>query len=208
MYPGVMVMAVMFTAIGSAISIVWDREFGFLKEVLVAPVPRWAVAVGKALGGSTTATLQGSLTLVFAPLIGVRLTLFEVLLLLPSMFLTAFALSTLGLLIAARMKTMEGFQMVMNFLMMPLFFLSGALFPLNQLPAWLTILTRVNPVSYGVDAIRQIVLFQAGVPADVVGQLGLTLFGHALGIAVDLALVVIFAAIMTGFVVRAFQAQD
>jgi ABC-2 type transport system permease protein len=163
MFPGILVMAVLFTALMSAISVVWDREFGFLKEVLVAPVPRWAVAVGKALGGSTTAVFQGVIILVFAPFIGAGLTALSILELLPAMFLTAFAMCAVGLVIAARMKTMEGFQVIMNFLLMPMFFLSGALFPLGNLPGWLTVLTRINPVSYGVDAIRRIILVNGGV---------------------------------------------
>src|SRR5438876_257387 len=135
-FPGIIIMAVLFTAIFSAISIVWDREFGFLKEVLVAPVPRWAVAVGKALGGSTTAMFQGTLMLIFAPFVGVELTPSTIAALFPVMFLTAFALSSLGLVVAARMKSMEGFQVIMNFVMMPMFFLSGALFPVTNLPGW------------------------------------------------------------------------
>src|SRR5262245_5488343 len=119
MFPGIIAMAVLFTAIFSAISIVWDREFGFLKEVLVAPVPRWAVAAGKMLGGSTTAMVQGVLILIFAPLAGVALTPLTVVALLPAMFATSCALSALGLVIAARMRSMEGFQVVMNFLLMP-----------------------------------------------------------------------------------------
>lgn len=201
-------MAVLFTSIMSAISIVWDREFGFLKEVLVAPVPRWAVAIGKALGGSTTALLQGTIMLIFAPLVGVPITIVTIMLLIPAMFLTAFALSALGLVVATHLKTMEGFQMVMNFLLMPLFFLSGALFPLGQLPGWLAVLTRVDPVSYGVDAIRQVVLLQGGNPSVVVNTLGLTLFGRSLSVAGDLAVVTAFAALMTVLVVHGFSQQE
>lgn len=208
MFPGIIVMAVLFTAISSAISVVWDREFGFLKEVLVAPVPRWAVVVGKALGGSTTAMLQGTLMLIFAPLVGVRLTILSVLELLPTMLLTAFALSTFGLVVAARLKTMEGFQMIMNFLLMPMFFLSGALFPLTNLPSWLEVLTHLNPVSYGVDAIRQIVLAQSVTSAASNSQVALTLFGHPTGILIDLALIAVFAFLTSAVAVRAFNVTD
>ena len=151
---------------------------------------------------------QGILILAFAPLIGVRLTVVTVAALIPTMFLTASALSSVGLLVAARMRTMEGFQMIMNFLMMPMFFLSGALFPLSNLPTWLTVLTRLNPVSYGVDAIRQIILSQAGVPSTVLQQFGITLWGHPVTVIEDLALVVVFAGVMTALAVRAFSVQD
>ncbi len=208
MFPGIIAMGVLFTSFSSAISVVWDREFGFLKEVLVAPMPRWAVVSGKALGGSTTALIQGVVLLIFAPLVGVALTPLTVALLVPAMLLTAIALSALGLLIAALLKTMESFQMVMNFLLMPLFFLSGALFPLGGLPSWLTVLTRIDPVSYGVDAIRRIVLSQAGVPAPVVNGLGVSLFGHPLTVAIDLAIMTSFAAVMMACAVVAFQRQD
>jgi ABC-2 type transport system permease protein len=157
-YPGIIGMTVLFTSIFSAISIIWDREFGFLKEVMVAPLSRWAVAVGKALGGSTVATLQGTLILLFAPIIGVSLSLLTILKLFLLMFLTSFTLTSLGIVIAARMKTMEGFQMIMNFFMMPMFFLSGALFPLSNLPQWMKVLVRVDPLSYGVDILRYTVI--------------------------------------------------
>jgi ABC-2 type transport system permease protein len=207
-FPGIITMAVLFTAIFSAISVVWDREFGFLREVLVAPVPRWAVAVGKMLGGSTVAMVQGLLILLFAPLVGVPLTPLTFLELLPAVFITACALSALGLVIAARMRSMEGFQVVMNFLLMPMFFLSGAVFPLGNLPGWLSVLTRIDPVSYGVDAIRQIVLHQAGVPPAVLGQLGIDLFGHHTNVLADLAIVGVFAAIMIALAVHAFSVQE
>src|SRR3989475_9407270 len=137
-FPGIIGMSVLFSAIFGAMSIVWDREFGFLKEVLVAPIDRSAVAIGKSLGGATQAMVQGLILLILAPLIGVKLTLGSVAALVPLVFVLAFALSAMGVAIASRMKSMQGFQMVMNFLMMPMFFLSGALFPLSGLPAWMT----------------------------------------------------------------------
>ncbi|HKX06787.1 MAG TPA: ABC transporter permease, partial [Stellaceae bacterium] len=153
-YPGIIGMAVLFTSIFSAMSIVWDREFGFLKEVLVAPIDRSAIAIGKALGGSTQAMVQGMILLLLAPIAGVTLTPLAVLELIPLIFALAFALTTLGVVLAAGMKSMQGFQAVLNFLMMPIFFLSGALFPLTNLPWWMTALTRIDPAAYGIDPIR------------------------------------------------------
>ena len=156
MYPGIIGMTVLFTSVFSAISIVWDREFGFLKEVLVAPVPRWSVAIGKALGGSTIAMLQASILLILAPVIGIKLGPVMLIKLLGMLFLIAFSLTSLGITIASRMETMEGFQMIMNFLIMPLFFLSGAMFPMYNVPGWMETLMKGDPLTYGVDALRNI----------------------------------------------------
>jgi ABC-2 type transport system permease protein len=157
-FPGIISMTVLFTSVFSAISIVWDREFGFLKEVLVAPVSRWSIVVGKAFGGSTVAVLQGCLMLLLAPLVGVKLSALIIIKSILVMFLIAFGITGLGIVIAARMKEMEGFQMIVNFLIMPIFFLSGALFPLDRLPGWLSALTRLDPLTYGVDLLRGVML--------------------------------------------------
>jgi ABC-2 type transport system permease protein len=158
MFPGILAMTVLFTSVFSAISIVWDREFGFLKEVMVAPVTRTSVAIGKVSGGSTVAMLQGTILLLLAPLIGISVTLSQVVLVMLLMLLLAAMMSAFGILLAARQKTMEGFQMIMNFLLMPMLFVSGAFFPLTDVPGWLEFLARLNPVTYGVDAIRQVML--------------------------------------------------
>lgn len=155
-YPGIISMSVLFTAIFSAVSIIWDREFGFLKEVLVAPIPRWSVVVGRALGGSTVAVLQGAIILLFAPMAGVSFTVVQLVQAFVIMFVIAFSMTSFGILIAARMHTHEGFQVVVNFILLPMFFLSGAMFPTNKgLPIWMDTLVRLNPLGYGVDALRQ-----------------------------------------------------
>jgi ABC-2 type transport system permease protein len=161
MYPGIIGMSVLFTSIISGISIIWDREFGFLKEVLVAPVPRWAVAVGKILGGATVAMAQAVILIALAPFIGVSLSVIVVLKMLAVCFLISMAITGLGVFIAVPMRSMQGFQMVMNFLVMPLYFLSGAMFPVSSAPAWMRVLMTVNPLTYGVDGLRIIVLSAA-----------------------------------------------
>lgn len=153
-YPGIIGMTLLFVSIFSAVSIIWDREFGFLKEVLVAPISRTAVALGKALGGSTVAMIQGTIMLIFAPLVGVSLTLPLIIKLWLMMFILSFSLTSLGMVFAVRMRSMEGFQMIMNFLLMPMFLLSGALFPIRNLPEWLNFFVKINPLTYGVDALR------------------------------------------------------
>src|SRR5262245_46085998 len=122
MYPGIIGMSILFTSIFSAVSIIWDREFGFLKEVMVAPVPRWAVAVGKILGGATVAMIQSMILILLAPIVGVSLSAGIFLELLLFAFLISFAITSLGMIIAVRMQSMQGFQMIMNFLVMPLYF--------------------------------------------------------------------------------------
>ena len=209
MYPGVLGMAVLFTAIFSAMSVVWDREFGFLREILVAPISRSAVALGKTLGGATQATLQGVVMLVFAPFIGVHLTLLAVVETVPLLFLLAFALTSLGVALSARLKTMQGFQVVMNFLMMPMFFLSGALFPLSGLPGWMTVLTRFDPVAYGIAPVRSAILGGTGLPQKAVDRLSsITVGSYVVPVLVDVGLLVAFSAIMLGIAMRSFRHRD
>ncbi len=202
MYPGIISMAVLFTSIFAAMGIVWDREFGFLKELLVAPIERSAIAVGKALGGATQAVFQGAILLLLAPFVGVTLDLASGLLLLGFMAALAFGLSSMGVAIAASMRSMQGFQMVMNFLMMPMFFLSGALFPLVGLPLWMTVLTRLDPASYGIDPIRRTLL---GAPAE---RLALTIGDQAVPILAEVGLVLVFGVVMLAIGARSFQQRD
>ncbi|MEP7289299.1 MAG: ABC transporter permease [Chloroflexota bacterium] len=155
-FPGVIGLTLIFSAMQSAMSIIWDREFGFLKEVLAAPVSRLSIILGKALGGATQATLQGAITMAFAPLIGVQLTLVIIVELLLMMFVVAFALTALGVVIASKMSSFEGFGTISNFVVMPMYFLSGAIYLTSTVPEWLKPLIIINPLSYGVDALRQI----------------------------------------------------
>ncbi|MGO9471350.1 MAG: ABC transporter permease [Isosphaeraceae bacterium] len=165
MFPGILGMSVLFTSMFSAISIVWDREFGFLKEVLVAPVPRWAVALGKVLGGATIAVLQSMILAVVAPFAGIYPSPRMVVELLLLCFLIGVAVTSLGTAIAARMRSVQSFQMIMNFLVMPLYFLSGAMFPLVSAPPWMQTLMVLDPLTYGVDALRHVVLSAVELPA-------------------------------------------
>jgi len=162
MFPGIVGMTVLFTSVFSAISILWDREFGFLKEVLVSPVPRSSVAFGKIIGGATTALMQALVLLILAFLptfFGFSLsTLWKIVLLIPVILLLSISMTSLGVALAARMTSFEGFPIVMNFILMPLFFLSGAMFPLQGLPNWMNVLTKINPLTYGIDIIRGIAL--------------------------------------------------
>jgi len=203
-------MAVLFTAISSAISIVWDREFGFLREMLVAPVSRTSIVLGKALGGSTIAMFQGTLMLVFAPLIGVRLDAGLVIILMLEMLLLAFTMTSLGIVIASRMQSMESFSVVMQFVLMPMFFLSGALFPLTHVPGWLAFLNKLDPVTYGVDPLRQAVMSGMKLPPVVARQLGLgvQVFGTTLSVAAELLIVGALGVIFVSWAALAFGKQE
>jgi ABC-2 type transport system permease protein len=207
-YPGAAGMAVLFSSMFSAMSIVWDREFGFLKEILVAPISRSAVAVGKTLGGATQAMIQGIVMLAFAPLVGVHLSVLTILKLIPLFFVLAFGLAALGVALAARMRSMQGFQVVMNFMMMPMFFLSGALFPLDRLPAWMTVLTRIDPVAYGISPIRTTVLSNLDLPSSAAGIGAISLFGRTLPVLLEVAMLIGFGFLMLGLAIRGFRVRD
>jgi ABC-2 type transport system permease protein len=156
-YPGVLAMAVLFTAMFSAASIVWDREFGFLREMLVAPVSRGAIVIGKCLGGATVAGFQGVIMICIAGLVSVPYSPTMILEVLILQLLLAFALTAFGVMMAARINQMQSFMALMQMVIFPLFFISGALFPVSGLPTWLNVLNRVDPITYAVDPIRRAV---------------------------------------------------
>ena len=187
MYPGILAMTVLMTSVMSGVSIVWDREFGFLKEVLVSPLSRSGVLVGKAVGAATIAIIQGAIMLVLAPIVNVPINLGTVLALLPLLLILSLALSGLGLLIGSRMRSQQGFQIVMQLVIFPMMFLSGIFFPVSGVATWLEVLSKLNPVTYGIDAIRQVFL-----GTEVAG---VTVFGHTMGI-VDSAIVVAMAGVV------------
>jgi ABC-2 type transport system permease protein len=196
--PGVIVMTVLFTSMFSGMSIVWDREFGFLKEILVAPVSRPAVIAGKVTGGATTACMQGLAILIFSPIIGLDLDLIGVLQVIPTLILFALAVNLLGVAIASRTQTMQAFMVIQNFVMLPLFFLSGAVYPLNSVPSWLRAAAALDPATYAVDAIRRSLI-----PEFPAAQL----WGQTLAIPVDMVVLAVLGAILFVFAVRGINRQ-
>jgi len=200
MFPGIIGMTVLMTSFMAGMSVVWDREFGFLKEVLVAPISRASVAVGKTLGAATVALLQGMLILAFAPVIGVSISVWTVLALLPLMFLLAASLGSLGILLATRIRSMEAFQMVTQMLMFPMVFLSGVFFPLQGLPTWMNVLVKINPVTYGIDPIRQVVLGGS--------SFGITLLGHTMSLWENVAVLAVFGVAMLLLAMWSFSHQE
>src|SRR5664280_2722618 len=180
------------------------RQFVFLREMLVAPVSRVSLVLGKTAGGATVAAAQGTIMLVLAPLVGIHLTPVLVVQMVAIELLMAVAMTTFGVFVASRIQKMESFQVVMQMLLMPMLFLSGALFPLNGLPGWLTVITRLNPLTYAVAPFRQIVFSAQNMSAAARARFptNVTLFGHSLPLAVELAVVTAFATV---FFVLAFR---
>jgi len=201
MYPGIIAMNVMGIAFFSSISTVWDREFGFLKEILVAPVSRTAIVLGKALGATTIASIQALILLLIAPFIGLSIHPLIVLRLFLFMLLLSFAISGMSLVIAAIMKTMESFGVLMQLFIFPMFFLSGAFFPLTSVPHWMTVLSQLNPLTYGVDAARQIIL-GTQVDPGIIARLVI----HP--VYVDAFFLLAFSLIMISISVIAFNKKD
>ena len=210
MFPGVLTMTVLFTSIFSAVSIVWDREFGFLREMLVAPVRRGAVIFGKALGGATVATLQGIIMLALAGLVHLPYSPLMLVTLIAEMALIALVLTSFGAMIASRMQQVESFQVVMQLFVMPLFFLSGAVFPVSGLPGWLTVLTKIDPLTYAVDAMRRTVFAHIHAPAEAVARLapGVTLNGYRLPTLLELAIVAVIGAVMLALAINRFARTE
>ena len=202
-FPGIIGMTVLMSSFMAGISVVWDREFGFLKEVLVAPISRASVAVGKTLGAATVALLQGTIVLLFAPLIGISFSLWTVLALLPLMFLLAASIGSLGILLATRIRSMEAFQAVMQMLMFPIVFLSGVFFPLQGLPAWMNVLVKLNPATYGIAPIRQVIL-----GASPGSPLGINLFGHTMSLWDNVTVLAVFGAVMILLAMWSFSSQE
>ena len=202
-FPGIIGMTVLMTSFMAGMSMVWDREFGFLKEVLVAPISRASVAMGKTLGSATVALLQGLVILVFAPLIGVSLSVGAVLALVPLMLLLAASLGSLGILLATRIRSMEAFQAAMQMLMFPMVFLSGAFFPLQGLPVWMNVQVKINPATYGIAPIREVIL--GTVPGVT---FGVSLFGHTMSLWDNVAVLAAFGAVMILLAVWSFSHQE
>jgi ABC-2 type transport system permease protein len=166
-YPGVLCMAVMFTAMFSAASIVWDREFGFLREMMVAPVRRSSIVLGKCFGGATVAAFQGVIVLAIGGLVGIPYAPGLLIELFALQLLLAFSITAFGMMAAARITQMQSFMAVMQMAIMPMFFISGAMFPVSHLPRWLGILNRLDPLTYAVDPMRRAVFAHLKIPAAV-----------------------------------------
>jgi ABC-2 type transport system permease protein len=210
MYPGALAMAVLFTAMFSAASIVWDREFGFMREMLVAPVSRASIVLGKCFGGASVASFQGIIILLMAGLVGVPYSPTLMLTVLGELLLLAFTLTAFGVMTAARITEIQAFMALNQMLLMPLFFLSGALFPLGNLPGWLQVLTRINPLTYAVDPVRRAVFAHLDMSPAARHLLnpGVTWGGWRVPTSVELLIVAAMGVAMLAVAIVEFRRAD
>jgi len=209
-YPGILAMTVMFTAMFSAASIVWDREFGFLREMMVAPVRRSSIVIGKCFGGATVAALQGVIVLAIAGLVHVPYNFELILGVLGLQLLLAFTITAFGLAVAIRIKQMQSFMGVMQMIVMPLYFISGALFPANGLPGWLTVLNRIDPLAYAVDPMRRLVFSKLNISPIARRALdpGLTWWGWHVPALLEAGVVLALGLALLGVAIWEFSTTE
>ena len=162
-FPGILGMTILFSSIFSSLSIIWDKEFGMMKEILVAPVSRFTVVIGKALSGTLISVIQTVIILAISPFLDIELGFMTICYAVAIAVLLSFCISSLGIVIATFYESFESFSVIMNFIIMPMFFLSGAMYPVNKLPEILQVITRLNPLTYGVDALKHVLLGAEGI---------------------------------------------
>jgi ABC-2 type transport system permease protein len=210
LYPGILGMAVLFTALFSAASIVWDREFGFLREMLVAPVRRSSIVIGKCLGGATVASFQGVIVIAIAGLVGVPYNPVLIIAVFGMQLLLAFTLTAFGVMVAARVKQMQSFMALTQMLVLPLYFVSGAMFPASHLPTWLTVLNRIDPLTYAIDPIRRIVFDHVHMAPQVRARLdpGITWGGWHVPVLLEIGVVAVLGLVMLGVAILEFNHTD
>jgi ABC-2 type transport system permease protein len=209
-FPGILCISVMFTAMFSAASVVWDREFGFLREMMVAPVRRSSIVIGKCLGGATVAGTQGVIVLALAGAVGVPYDPVLIIGVLALQFLLAFTITAFGLMIAVRIKQMQSFMGVMQMIVMPMFFISGALFPAIGLPIWLGILNRVDPMAYAVDPMRQLVFSHLSVSPAARHALdpGITWWSWHVPALIEAGIILLLGLIMLSIAIWEFSRTE
>jgi ABC-2 type transport system permease protein len=209
-YPGILCIAVMFTAMFSAASIVWDREFGFLREMMVAPVRRSSIVIGKCLGGATVACSQGIIMILLAPLVHVPYSATLIAGIFGLQLLLAFTITAFGVMVAARIKQMQAFFGVMQMIVMPMFFISGALFPAAGLPGWLTVLNRIDPLTYAVDPMRRLVFSHLTITPAARRALdpGVTWWGWHVPAGLEALVVVALGLLMLAIAIWEFSATE
>ena len=209
-YPGILCVSVMFTAMFAAASIVWDREFGFLREMMVAPVSRSSIVIGKCFGGATVACLQGVILILLGPLAGVGYNALLILGIFGLQLLLAFTITAFGVMIAVRIKQMQSFFGVMQIIVMPLFFISGALFPTRGLPGWLEVLNRIDPLTYAVDPMRRLVFNHLHISptARHVLDAGVTWWGYRVPALLEAAVVLCLGLLMLGIAIWEFSRTE
>jgi ABC-2 type transport system permease protein len=211
MFPGILATSTLFTAMFAAISVVWDREYGFLREMMVAPVSRTSIILGKAMGGSIVATFQGAIIILLGPFVGVSLTVPLVIQLIVEIFIISFAITSFGLVLASRVKQMQAVMGIMQMIMLPLTMLSGAMYPLTNLPTWLDVLVKINPLTYGVHAVRTTVF--NSLPADEQAALAplnppIEVFGMSVSAGAGIVVVLGIGVVLLGIAALEFRRSE
>jgi ABC-2 type transport system permease protein len=196
-FPGMIGMTILFSSIFSSISIVWDREFGFMKEMLVAPISRLSIVVGKAISGTLISVAQAVIIMLLTPFLGIHLTVMQFLELVAVSLLVSFCITSLGILIAARLTSFDGFNVIMNFLVMPMLFLSGAMYPVTSMPPALRHMSQLNPLTYGIDAFKHVLLRNATPP-----------LGPEFPLSLDLLIVTAVSIIMMTLAALSFRRKE
>ena len=196
-FPGMIGMTILFSSIFSSISIVWDREFGFMKEMLVAPISRLSIVIGKTISGTLISVAQAIIILVLIPFLGIHITVLQFVEIVAVALLVSFCITSLGILIAARLTSFDGFNIIMNFLVMPMLFLSGAMYPVTSMPQVLRQLTLINPLTYGIDAFKH-VLLRNGTPP----------LGPEFSLSLDLLVVAAISIVMLTLAALSFRRKE
>ena len=196
-FPGMIGMTILFASIFSSISIVWDREFGFMKEMLVAPISRLSIIIGKAISGTAISVAQAVIILVLIPFLGIQITFLQFAEVVAVSTLVSFCVTSIGILIAARLTSFDGFNIIMNFIVMPMFFLSGAMYPVTSMPNALREITHINPLTYGIDALKHVLLRSAA-----------SRLGPEFPLSLDLAVVIGISVIMLTLAALSFRRKD
>ena len=194
-YPGTIAVTILVVALYSALSIIEDKEHGYLKEVLVSPVKKVHIVIGKILGNTTVSFLQGIMLLVFLPLLNIKIDLAYIPLMLAGIFLVSFTLSSLGILVACHVSSVSGYQAIEQFMMYPMLFLSGALYPTDSLPGYMGFLIRINPVTYAVDIFKKLI-FGTSLSEQAQKELGLTLFGYQIELKYEFIILLVLGIIL------------
>ncbi len=207
-FPAMITLSVMVTSLNSGPSLLLDRETGYLKEMLVSPLSRVGIVLGKTAGFGAVAIGQGLMMLVVAPLVGFPLSVLLVLNLVLLLVLVSLAMSALSIAIALRSQSLESNQVVMQFLTIPLLFLSGVFFPVSSVPQWLAVITKLNPVTYAVDAVRQLFVHGAGQRGITGGDLGITVFGHVMTVWQDMLVVAVVGLLLLQYALWSFNREE
>ena len=210
LFPGVLCTSVLFTGVFAGVSIVWDREFGFLREMLVAPIRRSSILIGKCLGGAMVATAQGLVVLLCGGLVGVPYSPVLFLELLGILFLVALAVCALGMFLGAKVRDMQALMPIIQIAIMPMMFLSGAMYPIGDLPAWLLFLTKINPLTYAVQPMRHLVLDAVGVSPAENAALNppITWFGWEVPIGLQVLMIAVLGVVILLGAIKRFSAAD